>query len=200
MADTAITVWNETADDMDACVSALVAITVCETESPTVALPATLLNDTHAVKQDELPPTRKRALSLVPDPLDTATVTDVDPVVGKLVLTTLLTASDTPAKLTAALALDHVRPDVATAANPLSHAAPALARTALNDTHAVLLLLLLRPRRPPKLVSIPALRLYSATTVTLTDPVVGPLPAPDSLFISGLPELTARPRLGPTPS
>jgi hypothetical protein len=133
-------------------------------------LPRTLLDDTHTVPASALPPTRPRALRSTAPTLDTTTVKLTDPVVGPFVVTTLLTANDTPPKLTPRLKLDRVRPLLNSTLTPLSDPKPALHPTLLDDTHCV-------PCPELPLIRDPTLRSTPPTdntnTVMLTPPVVG---------------------------
>ncbi len=74
-----------------------VAATLSPVSDPRPALPRTQLDDVHTVLTCALPPTRARALRSAAPTDDTQNVMLTDPVVGAFVVTTLLTASDTPA-------------------------------------------------------------------------------------------------------
>ena len=97
---------------------------------------------------------------------------DNAPVNGPFEKTTLLIPEEIPEKLTTWLALDQVCADVAATETAGWWPGAALARTALDDDHAVCCAALPPTRARAVRSTVPT---DDTATVTLTEPVVGPL-------------------------
>ena len=138
---------------------------------PSPTFPRTLLDDTQTVPVLELPPTRHPSLKSTPLPQDKTTVMLTPPVLGPLLLTTLLRANDTPAKLTPRLRLDRTPPEVAAKLTPVSHPSPLLHPMLLDDTHTLPTLELPPTRTPTLRFTAPT---DDTAIVMLVEPVVAP--------------------------
>ncbi len=141
---------------------------------PPPSLPRTLLDDTHRVLETDDAPLRRQGLVLVAAIDDTDRVTLTDPVAPALPRNRLLTPREASAKLTAWLRLVRTLIIVTTTARPPSLPGRALARTVLDDVHTVLAPAL-PPTRDRALRSTHPADAAEINTVTLLDPVVGPL-------------------------